>query len=136
MVSDLYMHRRAFWRFLAEHAPEVNARTVYGTEHSRWIVVGPRPLVAALYVANGSAGIFVRGARGVRTAVIREFLFPNREFLATALGRPDLKLGTYFPLASGVRADMTDEANWPRAIAWFAENAPLYERALLDLQRR
>jgi hypothetical protein len=29
-----------------------------------------------------------------------------------------------------------DEANWPSAIAWFAEQSPLYERALAALQRR
>ncbi|MGE0499743.1 MAG: hypothetical protein AB7I79_10840 [Rhizobiaceae bacterium] len=136
MISDLYRHRRAFWTHVAEHAPELHARSAYATEHSRWIVVGPLPLVVALFVANGSAGIFVRGARGVRTAVIRELLFPNRELLARALGKPDIRLGTYFPLASSVRADMTDETNWPRAVRWFVENAPLYERAMADLQRR
>lgn len=92
------------------------------------------PLVVAHYVANGSAGIFVRGARGVRTPIIREFLFPHRALLAQALGRPDMKLGTYFPLSSGLRAGMLDAANWPRAIDWFAENSPLYERALIALQ--
>jgi hypothetical protein len=136
MISDLYRHRRAFWACFAGQAPELHARTEYATEHSRWLAVGPRPLIVAHYIANGSAGIFVRGARGVRTAIIREFLFPHREFLAQALGRPDMKLGTYFPLSGGVRADMQDEANWPRAIAWFVDQSPVYERALEALQRR
>ena len=135
MISELYRHRRAFWSGFAHHAPDLYARTEHGTEHSRWLFVGPRPLVVAMYVGNASAGIFVRGARGVRTPLIREYLFPYREILAQALGRPDLKLGTYFPLASGLKADMQDGANWPRAFEWFAANVPLYERALLLLQR-
>ncbi len=136
MISDLYAHRRAFWAHLAAQAPDLFARTEYGTEHSRWLFVGPMPLVVALYVANGSAGVFVRGARGVRTALIREFLFPYRESLAIALERDDLRLGTYFPLGTGLRADMQDRANWPRAIDWFVRQVPLYERALLALQHR
>ncbi|MGD9915854.1 MAG: hypothetical protein AB7S80_17385 [Rhizobiaceae bacterium] len=135
MVSDLYRHRRAFWAALADAAPALASRTDYATEHSRWLAVGPMPLVIAHYIANGSAGIFVRGARRVRTPLIREFLFPHRAFLAQALGRPDLKLGTSFPLSGGVRTDMRDEANWPRAIDWFVEQSPVYERALIALQK-
>lgn len=136
MISDLYRHRRAFWAYFAERLPALYARTEYGTEHSRWLAVGPTPLIVAHYVANGSAGIFVRGARGTPTGLTREFLFPHREFLAQALERPDLKLGTYFPLGSGLRADMHDKENWPAAIDWFAERSTAYERALKALLQR
>jgi hypothetical protein len=136
MVSDLTLHRRAFWKFFAEQLPALNARTERGNESSRWLAVGPIPLVAAHYVATGGVGIFVRGGWGARSGLVREYLFPHREFLAAALDRPNLRLGENFLLGSSLRADMLDEANWPRAIAWFAEQSPLYERALAALQRR
>lgn len=136
MISDLYQHRRAFWAYFAEQLPTFHARTEYGTEHSRWLTVGVTPLIVAHYVANNGVGLFVRGARGVRTGLIREILFPHREFLARALGRPNLKLGRNFLLGSSLRTDMHDRANWPDAAAWFAQQSPIYERALEMLQRR
>ncbi len=136
MVSDLTLHRRAFWNFFADQLPALNARTERGNESSRWLAVGTLPLIAAHYVATGGVGIFVRGARGTRSGLVREYLFPHREFLAAALGGPNLRLGKNFLLGSSMRVDMLDESNWSRAIAWFAEQSPLYERALADLHRR
>ena len=136
MVSDLNLHRRAFWAYFAEQLPALHARTERGNEHSRWLVVGPMPLIAAHYVANGGVGIFVRGARGTRAGHIRELLFPYRDFLAKALGREDLRLGQNFLLGYSLRCDMHDKSNWPQAIAWLAEQSPIYERALAALQKR
>jgi hypothetical protein len=136
MVSELTLHRRAFWTFFAEQLPQLNARTVRGNESTRWLAVGPTPLIAALYISGGAVGLFVRGARGAKTGHVREFLFPHREFLVRELGQPDLRLGHNFLLVSRLRADMQDEANWPRATAWFAEHSPVYERALEALQKR
>jgi len=134
MVSDLNLHRRAFWAFFAEQLPALHARTERGNEHSRWLAVGPMPLIAAHYVANGSVGIFVRGARGTRPGHVRQLLFPQRELLVETLGRPDLRLGENFLLGHSLRVDMHDRTNWPGAINWFAEQSPLYERALAALQ--
>ena len=136
MVSDLNLHRRSFWTFFAEHLPELNARTERGNESSRWLTVGVTPLVAVHYVSTQSVGIFVRGARGTRIGHIRERLFPHRDFLATALDRPNLRLGENFLLGDRLKGAMLDSVNWPRAIDWFAERSPAYERALKALQRR
>ena len=103
---------------------------------ARWLAVGPRPLIAVHYVANGGVGLFVRGARGTRSGLVREYLFPHREFLATALARPDLRLRENFLLGFSLRTDMLDRANWPQAAAWFNRQSPVYEQALAELQRR
>ncbi|MBX3577050.1 MAG: hypothetical protein KF723_07560 [Rhizobiaceae bacterium] len=136
MVSETTARQRAFFDLFAGMLPALAARCVRGNESTRWLAVGPRPYVVAHFFANKGAGIFVRGARGVRTAVIREELFPHREFLARELQWPDLKLGTYFPLARAHRADMLDSANWPAAIEWLGRMSPVYERALTQLRRR
>jgi hypothetical protein len=136
MVAEVTARQRAFFDRFAETFPALSARMTRGNESTRWLSVGPRPYVVAHFYANSAAGIFVRGVRGVRTAVIREELFPHREFMAGALGRPDLKLGTYFLLAGGHRADMLDRSNWQAAIEWLGRNSPLYERMLIDLQQR
>ena len=136
MVSDLNLHRRAFWAFFAERLPELNARTERGNESSRWLAVGPTPLIAVHYISTQSVGIFVRGARGTRVGHIRERLFPHREFLATALDRQHLRLGENFLLGDRLKGAMLDDASWPHAIDWFAERSPAYERALKALQRR
>ena len=62
MVADITLHRRAFWVFFGEQLPELAARTVRGNETTRWLPVGPVPLVAAHYISAGAAGLFVRGA--------------------------------------------------------------------------
>lgn len=136
MVSEITAHRRAFWAFLAEELPALDARMTRGNEHSRWLAVGPMPLIAVHYVANGGVGLFVRGARGTRSGLVREYLFPHREFLATALARPNLRLRENFLLGSSLRTDMLDRANWPQAVAWLKERSPVYEQALAELQRR
>lgn len=136
MVSEATARQRAFFDLFAQRLPDLHARCARGNESTRWLPVGPRPYVVAHYFASRGAGIFVRGARGVRTAIIREELFPHREFLATALQWPDLKLGNAFPLARAHRADMLDPANWPAAIDWLGRMSPVYERALIALQRR
>jgi hypothetical protein len=87
MVSEITAHRRAFFAFLAKELPALNARMEHGNEHSRWLAVGPMPLIAVHYVANGGVGLFKRGARRTRSGLIREYLFPHREFLAAALRR-------------------------------------------------
>jgi hypothetical protein len=136
VVSDLNLHRRAFWAFFAERLPELNARTERGNESSRWLAVGVMPLIAVHYISGESVGIFVRGARGTRIGHIREYLFPHREFLAKALGGQGLRLGENFLLGDRLKGSMLDVANWPRAIDWFAQRSPVYERALKALQRR
>lgn len=136
MVSDITAHRRAFWSFFAEELPVLNARMERGNESSRWLVVGPRPLIAVHYVALGGVGLFVRGARGTRNALVREYLFPHREFLGDALGGPVRRLPANFLLGHSLRCDMRDTANWPAALAWFAGQSPVYEKALVALQAR
>ena len=83
-----------------------------------------------------SVGIFVRGASGTRIGHISERLFPHGEFLMTALDRPKLRLGQNFLLGDRLQGAMLDSVNWPRAIDWFTERSPAYERALKALQRR
>jgi len=135
MVSDLNLHRRAFWDFFAGRLPELSARTERGNESSRWLAVGVMPLIEVHYVSAKSVGIFVRGARGTKIGHVREYLFPHREFLAKALDRQDLRLGENFLLGDRLRGDMQDKANWPHAVEWFAERSPVYEQALESLQR-
>ncbi len=107
-----------------------------GNESSRWLEVGPRPLIAVHYIAGGGVGLFVRGARGTRSGLVREHLFPHREFLSAALDRPVTRLPENFLLGHRLRGDMMDRTNWPSAIAWFAEQSPIYESALAALQKR
>lgn len=135
MISDLNQHRRAFWAFFAERQPALYARTERGNEHSRWLTVGPWPLIAALYLTNRSVGLFVRGARRTRIGHVREFLFPYREVLAKELREPGLRLGENFLLNTRLRLDMHDRDNWPPAADWLARQTPLYERALKAVQR-
>ncbi len=136
MVSETNLHRRAFWIQFARELPALAARTERGNESTRWLSVGHRPLILAHYISANAAGLFVRGARGIKTGHIREFLFPYREFLAAALAQPGIKLGERFLLVSRLRIDMRERANWPRAIDWFGEYSPVYERALAELQKR
>jgi hypothetical protein len=136
MVSDLHLHRRAFWTFFAEALPGLNARTSRGNETTRWLAVGPRPLIVAHYIAATNVGIFVRGARGTRIGHVRELLFPYRGLLAEALTEPGLRLGETFLLNTRLRLPTEDKATWPRAMAWFAHQSPLYEAALAALQVR
>ena len=136
MVSDLTQHRRAFWAYFAEQLPELYARTERGNETTRWLTVGRVPLIAAHYISANGVGMFVRGARGTKIGHVREYLFPHRDFLAKALRREQLRLGTNFLVGNSLRVDMQDRANWPRATNWLAEQSPLYERALKALQRR
>ncbi|WP_157018994.1 hypothetical protein [Mesorhizobium xinjiangense] len=135
MVSDLNRHRRAFWAQFASEQPALAARMERGSESTRWLAVGNRPLILAHYISANAVGLFVRGDRGTRTGHIREFLFPHHDLLAAALGQPDIRLGDQFLLVSRLRTDMHDKANWPNAIDWLAGNSPIYERALRDLQR-
>lgn len=136
MVSEITAHRRAFWAHFAEALPDLAVRLARGNEHSRWLAVGPRPLILAHYVANGGVGLFVRGAARERIGPVRDFLFPHRSFLAERLGRPNIRLGTTFLLHGALRIDMADRVNWPAAAGWFSRHSPLYEAALRDLQAR
>jgi len=135
MVSDLQLHRRAFWAYFAERRPALFARTERGNEHSRWLTIGHMPLIAALYLTNRSVGLFVRGPRRTRIGHVREFLFPYREVLAKELRQPELKLGNTFLLNTKLRLDMQDQEKWPTAVAWLAEQSSVYERALAAVQR-
>jgi hypothetical protein len=47
-----------------------------------------------------------------------------------------LRLGENFLLGDRLKGRMLDSANWPRAVDWFAERSPAYERALAALQGR
>lgn len=134
MVSEITQHRRDFWHHFAQRLPKLDACMVRGNEHSRWLAVGHRPLIIAHYVANGGVGMFVRGQSGERTWRIREFLFPHREFLAERLAQPNLKLGNMLLLPRSTRLDMLDRENWNVACCRFAENSPVYQAILTDLQ--
>lgn len=136
MVSDLTAHRRAFWQSFAGRAPALYLRTTRGNEHSRWLAVGPMPLVIALYLTDRGVGLFVRGARRTRIGHVREFLFPHREMLAKELGEPDLRLGSSFLLNTRLRLDMQEPGNWPAAADWLARRTPSYERAVAAVQRQ
>jgi hypothetical protein len=133
VVSEITLQRRAFWACFAERLPELAARMARGNETSRWLAVGPFPLIAAHYVGAGAVGIFVRGARGTRIGHVREMLFPRREFITLHLG-PNVKLGTQFLLESRLRLPMNDRKNWPRAADWLAERSPRYEALLAAVQ--
>lgn len=134
IVSEITQHRHDFWRFFAERRPEFSGRLVRGNETSRWLVVGPRPLVVALYKGAGGVGIFVRGPSRERIGHARNYLFPYRHALAERLGRPGLKLGTAFLLHEGFRLLMHDRANWAQAADWLATRSPDYEAALIAVQ--
>ena len=136
MISDLTQHRRAFWRYFVESLPTLAERTVRGNESSRWLAVGPRPLIIAHYIATGSVGLFVRGAARERIGHVREYLFPHRRFLAESLGKPDLRLGSTFLVPDICRLDMNDRASWPQAIDWFCRAFVSLRGASLRHSRR
>lgn len=133
MVSETTAHRRAFWLYLADRMPALAARMTRGNEHSRWLAVGPRPLVLAHFIAGGAVGLFVRGAAREPVGPVRDFLLPHREMLTRLLGHANL--GTTFLLADSVRLDMNDRANWPEAADWFGDRSPVYESALAAIQQ-
>ncbi len=136
MVSELTAHRRAFWTCFAERQPQLFERTERGNETTRWLAVGPLPLVAAHYIAARGVGVFVRGARATKIGHVRDFLFPLRQALAAALGPEAPRLGTTFLLETRLRIDMGDRANWPHAIDWLGEKSRLYEAALTAVRDR
>ena len=134
-ISDLNLQRRAFWAYFAEALPDLFARTERGNESSRWLAVGPSPLIVAHYVSATGVGVFVRGERGTKIGLVRESLFPHRRLLSEMLGREDIRLGGIFLLGDRFRCDMAQAGNWAAAVRWFAEKSPLYERALYRLQQ-
>jgi hypothetical protein len=135
-LSDLNLLRRAFWEFSAAAEPAFFARMERGNESSRWLAVGAFPLVAVHYFSVRGVGIFVRGARGTKIGHVREFLFPHRRLLSEVLTRGDLRLGGTFLLHDRLRCDMTRRENWPAAVEWLTAKSPLYEKALLGVQKR
>jgi hypothetical protein len=133
-ISDLNRLRRSFWAFAAMTEPALFASTVRGNESSRWLPVGPLPLIAVHYFSIRGVGIFVRGARRTKIGHVREFLFPHRRLLSEMLGRSDIRLGESFLLHSRLQCDMTERGNWPAAMRWCAAKSRLYERALRRAQ--
>ena len=136
MISDQARHRRDVWQAFADRLPDLASRMTRGNEHSRWLAVGPRPLVLAHYVADRGVGLFVRGPRGEPAWRVREVLLPHRRLLSVRLGRPDLRLGNRFLLPHALRIDMHQRANWPAAIDWLADRSSVYAAALAELQIR
>jgi len=135
-ISDLNLLRRAFWEFSAATEPALFARTERGNESSRWLPVGALPLVAVHYFSLRGVGIFVRGARGTRIGLVREFLFPHRRLLSEMLARGDIRLGGTFLLHGRLRCDMARRDNWPAAVAWLTAKSSRYEKALRRVQKR
>lgn len=133
-ISDLSRLRRSFWTVAATLEPALFARTGRGNESSRWLPVGPLPLVVVLYFSIRGVGVFVRGARRTRIGHIREFLFPHRRLLSKMLARQDIRLGGTFLLHDRLRCDMTARENWPEAVGWLTVRSQLYEKALRRAQ--
>jgi len=133
MVTSENEHRRRFWLAFERELPGLAAQMERGNETSRWLSVTSQPIAIAHYISADSVGIFVRAQRGAEIKAIKPFLKPRAESLAQAL-KTDFEPGWSKELLSKrIMLDMSSEAQWPMAIAWFAEWSPKYEAALQRL---
>jgi hypothetical protein len=130
MATPENEHRRLFWLAFERELPGLAAQMERGNETSRWLSVTSQPIAISHYISADSVGIFVRAQRGAESKAIKPFLEPKADTLAHEL-ETDFEPGWSKELLSKrIELDMSDEAQWPTAIAWFAEWSPKYEAAL------
>lgn len=134
-MSDRGEFRRAFWSAYLTRHPEAEALGIdQGAGSSKWLEVDPSEnLIVSVWVGKSKVGIFLRGPRGSDGSDIAPRLEPHTEELAARLGiRIGRTTGLSF-FSRELRIDMTDEANWPRAIDWLHETSQLYLATLREL---
>ena len=119
---------KAFWDGYVALRTGVPIR--YGSLYSRWRHVGE--FVISLYLTNRSVGLFVRGPRGEGHATTVHRLSAHEPDLGIALSASLTGVDgcchlTRLPLP------MIDNAVWPKAYEWLAEQEARYHRTLGDI---
>lgn len=114
-----------FWELYLAARPGI--RYARGNVYSRWRAVPGSELNVALYIANRSVGLFVRGLRGVPLSATRAGLAPRAAVLEAALGA---RVDGEAPLLRSLRLAAADSGNWGRARAWLRQAEDEYLEVL------
>jgi hypothetical protein len=103
-------------------------RLARGNAYSRWRAVAGTDIFIALYLANRSVGLFVRGERGLSLKGASRKLDLHEPRLSRTLGILPQSQGC--PYLSRLVLATTDVAQWPRARQWLLEREAFYHAAL------
>jgi hypothetical protein len=107
----------AFWQAYCDLRPGL--RLMRGNHWSRWRPVAGTDIFIALYLANRSVGMFVRGERGLSHAGTLRMLSVHEPRLSRALGVAVFEDGC--PYLSKLPLTPVDRSQWPRAHRWLME---------------
>ena len=116
----------AFWERYAALRPGL--RLQRGNHYSRWRPVAGTDIFIALYIANRSVGLFVRGERGLSLKGAVRLLSLHEPTLSRALGVAVLSEGC--PYLSKLPLASVDRATWPAGHDWLIEREEFYHRTL------
>lgn len=118
--------RLRFWERYQATRPEIKYQ--WGNTFSRWRSAPGTELTISLYVTNHSAGLFVRGARGVPISATRVALAARWPWLERVLSA---RIDDEAPLLRALRQPMADITTWRRAHEWLGEAEDEYFNALI-----
>lgn len=126
-LSDLGRWRMSFWDCLLQRHPEQSEWGSSQATSSRWRPVPGTDLVVAIYLAQQSVGLFVRGQRGTDRLNVLDQLAPERQHLEACLGCPcgDGVSSSYF-FSQTKHGDLRDEASWPLMMDWLHQTQTMY----------
>jgi hypothetical protein len=133
-MSEIGLRRQEFWKEFLQHEPEglgENGKTP--ATSNIWYEVEPRSIVVVLWVGRNHVGVFVRGWRGSDGSELLARLEPHAAALKTRLGADmgDSEDGRF--LGGKLKVDMSDRANWTRAVSWLHETRERYIEALVQI---
>ena len=130
-LSELSQWRMRFWECLLQQHPEQAAWGGRDATSSHWRPVPGTDLVVAIYLAQQSVGLFVRGPRRSDPGDVRDQLSPHQAELERALDAPIRDGGTHGHFFwKERRGDMRDEGLWPAMANWLHETQNTYVEAL------
>jgi hypothetical protein len=115
-----------FWERYEALRPDLKLQR--GNRWSRWRPVAGTPIFIALYIANRSVGMFVRGERGLSLNGAVRLLSLNEPKLSAALGVPVLSENC--PYLNKRPTVSVDRETWPAAQAWMIEQEGFYHDTL------
>jgi hypothetical protein len=119
--------RRAYFDAFAARFPVLTLR--WGNTFSRWRDVPGTELVVAYYITNHSAGVAIRGQRGIpcRDTAATLPVFSLETALGVPLGTPE------FPFISAYRFDPFARAAWPKSHDWLHAEGERYVAAVAEI---
>lgn len=120
--SAVSARRKAFWDLAVQRHPDCGLTPA--SSPARWIPVGVADLVVSAWVGEHSVGVFLRGVRGKRDAILNDVILPNAASLQQQLG---VEIGdTEYPFASRLTLDINDRSTWDAATDWLATQVTRY----------